>query len=278
LGVGETALNPQIAVLDNEFLDGPRRERVRSRLAAWMAKRVERRLGPLFRALSADLDGSLRGIVYQLAESLGSMPRVDLKIRIDGLSAGEKKMLAKLGVRIGLHSVYFHALLNPSAVRMRSVLATLYAPRASEGDGRDLPRGNKPSRPADSIPNAVWAMLGYSVVGGRAIRVDILEKFAAIVRKQARAGAFTATPDMLALAGCDVAALVLVMRDLGYRVTETPEGPTYRRKPRRGRQPNRGNGAIRGNGKDKARKDGSAKNAMHPDSPFAKLRELAAVK
>ena len=264
---GENALNPGVVVFNNEFLDGPRRERVRARLAVWVSGLVERRLGPLFRALSTDVEGSLRGVVYQLAESLGSMPRADFKIRIDGLSASEKKTLAKLGIRIGLHSVYFHALLNPSAVRTRSVLASVYASAGT------LPRGAKLSRRAESIPPSVWEMLGYRVVGDRAIRVDVLEKFAAIVRKKARTGPFSATQDMLALAGCDAVALAPVMLDLGYRMRETPTGPVYQRKPRRGRQANRENAR-----KVEARNDGVRPGDMHPDSPFAKLRELAPAK
>jgi ATP-dependent RNA helicase SUPV3L1/SUV3 len=274
LAAGETALNPQIFVLDNEFLDGPRRERVRARLAVWMSVRIERRLGPLFQALSADVDGPLRGLIFQLAESLGSASRADIKVCVDKLSGGDKKKLAKLGIRIGLHSVYFHELLNSTAVRMRSILASACTLNKEKG-GQGLPRGNKPSRPAGSTPRPVWAMLGYSVVGGRAIRVDVLEGFTAIVRKLARSGPFAATPNMLSLAGGDAAILNLIMRDLGYVMKETSGGPSYQRKPRRSRQQKGGKERVQKNG---ANKGGASKAQMDPNSPFAKLRELAFVK
>ena len=122
-------------------------------------------------------------------------------------------------------------------------------------------------------------MLGYSVMGQRAIRVDVLEKFAAIVRKLARGGPFAATPDMLRLAGGDATVLGPIMRDLGYVMKETAEGPSYQRKPRRSRQPKRGPKS----GKDRVQKNGVPKSGapkaqMDPHSPFAKLRELALVK
>jgi len=118
-------------------------------------------------------------------------------------------------------------------------------------------------------------MLGYNVMGGRAIRVDVLEKFAAIVRKLARSGPFAATPDMLSLAGGDAAILNPIMRDLGYVMKKTSGGLSYERKPRRSRQPKGEKERVQKNGTNKG---GAPKAQMDPNSPFAKLRELAFVK
>ncbi|MBL4721772.1 MAG: hypothetical protein JKY20_11660, partial [Alphaproteobacteria bacterium] len=260
LGAGDNALSPQISVSRNEFLDGPRREMVRARLSLWVSHHIERRLGPLFRAKSAEVSGSLRGVVYQLAESLGSAPREDIKVSLDKLSTSDRKALAKLGVRIGLHSVYFHDLLNASAIRTRAILASIYC------DACDVPRRPKPSRAADGASATVWAMMGFQVVGGRALRVDVLEKFAALTRKLARSGPFTPPQQMLSMAGCDAAALVPVLRDLGYRPKETADGTVFLPKKRRGKR------------RHDPRKNQSRASEMDPHSPFAKLRELALIK
>ncbi|MGY8960126.1 MAG: disulfide oxidoreductase, partial [Alphaproteobacteria bacterium] len=227
---GDTALVPHITVSRSEYLDGPRREKVRARLSVWLAQHLERRLGPLFTAKSAEISGALRGVVYQLAEVLGSAPREDIKINFDRLSVADRKVLAKLGVRTGLHSVYFKGLLNASAIRTRAILAAIYHNAPS------VPRRPKPAR------LAIWEMMGFRVLGGRALRVDVLEKFAAIVRKSARAGPVAITPEMLSLVACDAQGMISVMGDLGYRVKETPEGTRFQ--PRNRRQSNR----------DKARK------------------------
>ena len=108
--------------------------------------------------------------------------------------------------------------------------------------------------------------MGFRVLGGRALRVDILEKFAAIARKAARAGPFAVTPEMLSLVGCDAQGIASVMGDLGYRVKETPEGPKFQ--PRNRRASNRG----------AAQRQQVRQAPVDPNSPFAKLRELVLTK
>ena len=257
---GDTALAPDIAVSRSEYLDGPRREKVRARLSAWLARHLEYRLGPLFKATSAEVSGALRGIVYQLAEALGSAPREDIKINFDRLSAADRKALAKLGVRIGLHSIYFKGLLNSSAIRTRAILAGIHHNEPS------VPRRPKPARLAGETSSAIWEMMGFRVLGGRALRVDVLEKFAAIARKSARSGPFAVTPEMLSLVGCAAQDVVSVMGDLGYRVKKTPEGTKFqlrnRRVSNRGASPRKQTRQV----------------PVDPNSPFAKLRELVLTK
>jgi hypothetical protein len=114
-------------------------------------------------------------------------------------------------------------------------------------------------QPANGAPASLWALIGYRVLGDHAIRFDCAERLAASIRKRAKDGAFAADSGLIALAGCEGAALAKVMDDLGYGVSKI-DGKTVftakqsRRRPKRARRRN---------------------NPIDSPSPFAKLRDIA---
>ncbi|WBO58938.1 helicase-related protein [Acidocella sp. MX-AZ03] len=69
----EIFLKPGVEVLHSEFLDGLARERIRTRLATWLAAETEKRLGALLKAME-NPPAPLRGIVHRLSESGGVLP------------------------------------------------------------------------------------------------------------------------------------------------------------------------------------------------------------
>ena len=72
---GPGLLRPAIDVFDSEFLDGPRRERVRLRLLRFVMGHVEQALAPLFAAeANATNDPALRGVLHRLIEAGGVLP------------------------------------------------------------------------------------------------------------------------------------------------------------------------------------------------------------
>ncbi|NKB59466.1 MAG: disulfide oxidoreductase [Alphaproteobacteria bacterium] len=256
---GDTALAPNIVLLRNELLASNSRDLVLARLNRWLAAYLRRRLAALFRAREADLGAAARGIVFQLAESLGSVRSIAARNQISALDAADKKALTRLGLRFGIHAVYFAPLLRPTALRLRAVLAGVYT-------GVPAPRpGQAPSVPAAEASEDVWRFIGYRVLGDRAIRLDSAERLAAAARKRARRGPFSADAEFIALAGCDGAALASVLRGLGYHVDQSDEGTKFRQKKRNG-----------GNGK--ASRGGKSAGPFDPASPFAKLRDMASAK
>ena len=76
---GDRLLAPQAEATASDLLDPPRRERVRRRLADWVAKHLGLVLSPLLAALEAKTSGAVRGLVYQMAETLGGAPRRRLR-------------------------------------------------------------------------------------------------------------------------------------------------------------------------------------------------------
>lgn len=253
---GESALNPDITLLRNELLQARNRDLVQARLERWFAAHLRQRFAALFAARDANLSGAARGIVFQLSEGLGSIGSVAARGQIAALDAEDKKALSRMGLRFGVHALYFAPLLRPAALRLRATLAAVHT-------GHPAPRvGQAASVPVDSVPRELWQLTGYRTLGDRAIRVDAAERLAAAARKRARGGAFAADKQLAAMAGCEGGALTVVLRDLGYRPKETDDGIVFRQKKRSGR-----------NGRARRKEDGGA--GVDPASPFAKLRDLA---
>ena len=64
---------------------------------------------------------------------------------------------------------------------------------------------------------------GYRRLGSRIMRVDMVERVAALVRAAARDGVFEISDDMLSLAGVSRIDMALILKDLGCRqVGERP--------------------------------------------------------
>ena len=256
---GDSALRPNIGLLRNEFLDAKARDRVHARLSRWFDSHLRQRLGPLFATDDAPMGAAARGIVFQLSENLGSIRSADARSQIAALDGDDKKNLSRLGLRFGVHALYFAPLLRPTALRLRAVLAAVFV-------GHPAPKmGQARSVPVDSVPKRFWELTGHRVLGDRAIKLDSAERLAAAVRKRAKKGEFSEDAKLVAMTGCDGAACAAVLRDLGVHATASETGFVFRQKKRSG-----GNGRPR-RGRKRAQ-------SIDPASPFAKLRELASVK
>ena len=108
--------------------------------------------------------------------------------------------LRKHGVRFGQYTVFQPLLLKPAPTRLRLVLWSLASrlrrlPRGAAARARHRRRRCRTRRPG------YYPRAGYRLAGERAIRIDMLERLADMIRNlDARAG-FEATPEMLSITG-----------------------------------------------------------------------------
>ncbi len=213
LAAGPDPLRPRVEVLASELLGGPARDTVKGRIEAWLGDYLDAALAPLVRAREAELGGAARGLVYQLCEALGSIPRRAVERQVRALAPGDRKALARLDVRLGTEAVYVKSLLEPRHLEARALLWAVHAGRPRLVPP---PRGRLPAAVDESLPPEFYAAVGYRVFGRRALRVDVVERVAARARRLARGGPFAPEPGLVALAGCDGDALAAVLAGLGY--------------------------------------------------------------
>ena len=178
-------LAPKVEALASDLLDGPAREDVRKRAAAWVETRVRLGLSELMDArATAELPAGARGIVFQLCEGLGVLPRRPIEQQLGQLGEEDRKALARLGVRVGVYSLYFPSMLKPVPIRLRAGLWMVAKGRETipplpiEGrTSMDLPR---------DAEREFYAAIGYLPLGDHAIRADMVERLAAMARQAVR--------------------------------------------------------------------------------------------
>ena len=157
-------------------LGGGARARLLRRLVAWSRDEVGALLAPVAAAAGEAVDAAWwRGLHHQLAQGLGCA----LTAEVDGVladpGAADREALAARGLVLGSRVVFARALLAPEAVARRVTLV-----RARYGAGVAAPAAGAPSMAAATgvSPRAYLAM-GYPVMGGRAVRADVVERIAA---------------------------------------------------------------------------------------------------
>ncbi len=146
------------------------------------------------------MTGIARGVAFQLSEALGVLDRQKVADEVKGLDQPSRATLRKYGVRFGAYHIYVPALLKPAP----RVLATqLWALKhgGSEAKGLEaieqLAASGRTSIAADKdVAKVLYRTAGYRVCGERAVRVDILERLADLIRPALawRAGAPGAKP------------------------------------------------------------------------------------
>jgi ATP-dependent RNA helicase SUPV3L1/SUV3 len=150
-------------------------------------------------------------------------------------------VLRSHGVRFGAHHIYVPTLLKPAP---RALAAQLWALKHGglQQKGLDelphLAASGRTSIPVDpEIQKGLYRAVGFRVAGERAVRVDILERLADLIRPalawrpnspgEKPAGAFDgngfiATVAMTSLAGCAGEDFASILRSLGYRMERRP--------------------------------------------------------
>jgi len=253
---GDAPLTPDIVVMRSEALTRDLQEAVKERLGRWLDAYLRHRLRPLFAIRDAAMGAAARGIVFQLSEGLGTILRADAQAQITTLDATDRKALSKAGLRFGVHGVFLAQLLRPPAQQLRAALAAVFY------DGPAPHIGRAASVAAKGTATEMWRHIGFRVLGNRAIRYDKVEQLAAMLRKLAKQGVFTADAAVMKLAGCEGPEFAAVLVDLGYRPAQSENGMAFEAK-KRGRKSRR------------SQKSGKTTRPVAPDSPFAKLSELA---
>lgn len=245
LSAAEDALHPRIRIISDERLTGSPREKVQARLELWLKTHIEKLLGPMFELSKAeDVTGIARGIAYQLVEALGVLERPKIANELKDLDQPSRAVLRKYGVRFGAYHIYFPGLLKPAG---RALAALLWALKQDNVDlsslsgAQHLASSGRTSFPVDKqLPRDAYRVLGYKQAGERAVRVDILERLADLIRPalawrenspgEKPAGAFdgrsfVVTQAMTSLTGSAGEDFASVLRALGYRMDKRPPLP-----------------------------------------------------
>jgi ATP-dependent RNA helicase SUPV3L1/SUV3 len=242
---GDALLRPRVLVLADEALTGVDLERVQDRLTLWLRHHVNTVLDQVV-ALEApaDLEGAARGIAFQLYEHLGLVPRQQVADQVKGLDQEVRGKLRKLGVKFGAYHIFLPMMLKPAPRELALILFALKTGGIRQPGVTDLPHivlsGRTSVTRDEEIAPRLYEVAGFKVAGKRAVRVDILERLADIIRPlvaldasrpyegtlpngAAEGNGFRVTVEMTSLLGCSGEDFASILSALGYRVRRTPK-------------------------------------------------------
>ena len=241
LVASEEPLRPRAVLLADEQLTGPARDKIAARVDRFVTYQVDTQLKPLADLRGAEhLSGIARGIAFRLVENLGILNRRDVAEDVRSLDQDARAALRRLGVRFGAYHIFVPALLKPGPAGMLTLLWAL------QNDGKDKPgfgdvvhalaSGRTSLAFEPSFEKEFYRLAGFRLLGRRAVRIDILERLADLIRPALgwRPGtgarpdggydgnAFVVTPAMMSILGATAEDMEEILKGLGYRGEPRP--------------------------------------------------------
>jgi len=216
LTAGSDALKPQVEVFVDDIAGPEVAEKVKRRLQHFIDRKIAALFEPLL-GLSKDetMTGLARGFAFQLVENFGILPRAQVAEDVKSLDQDARGALRKHGIRFGQFTIFMPLMLKPAPTRLRLVLWSL------SKDLSEFPESPPPGLvtiPVEAdAPAGADTMSGYRNAGKRAIRIDMLERLADMLRAEDSRGGFEAKPDMLSITGMTLEQFADLMEGLGYK-------------------------------------------------------------
>ena len=220
---GASALRPEINIIENDVTAKYDQGALKNSLNLWVKTHFAEVLEPLV-LLELPIgvepkDDAVSKIAASIYDGLGIVPRADLEEFIAQLTPETRGDLRAKKIRLGPVLAFVPALNKPAAVKLRAMLWSLY-------NGRELPAkspddGVVSVRIEDAADNKkpckeYYRSIGYPLYGGRAVRVDMLDRVISCVYDNAEGGKFQARHEMAEWLGCSIEDLYKVLEDMGH--------------------------------------------------------------
>ncbi len=216
LVAGSDSLKPVAEAFVDEEAGPDVAAKVQRRLQHFIDRKLATAFEPLLNLKNDEtLTGLAKGFAYQMVENFGVVPRGDVADDVKALDQDARGALRKHGIRFGQFTIFQHLLLKPAPTRLRLVLWGLS--KNLQEFPESPPPGVVTVPAAKGVPPGYFAMAGYRAAGERAIRIDMLERLADMLRDQDSRGGFEANPDMLSITGMTLEQFAGLMDGLGYK-------------------------------------------------------------
>ncbi|KQT85165.1 helicase-related protein [Aurantimonas sp. Leaf443] len=241
---GEDALKPRAVLLADEQLTGPARDKVAARADRFVSYQVSTVLKPLADLKAAEgLEAGARGIAYRLVENFGLLERREIAEEVRGLDQEARAALRRLGVRFGAYHIFVPTLVKPAPAALLTLLwgvAKDGSEKPGFGEVPQLLSTGRTSAVADpSFDPVFYRLAGYRLLGRRAVRVDILERLADLIRPALawkpgtpakrpegayNGSQFVVTPAMMSILGATADDMDEILKGLDYRPQSVEAG------------------------------------------------------
>ncbi|MBN9674383.1 helicase-related protein [Salipiger bermudensis] len=216
LAKGDDPLKPRVVAFVDDTAGPDVVQKVERRLQHFIDRKIAALFEPLLNMQRDEtLTGLARGFAFRMVEAMGILPRQLVADEVKQLDQDARGALRKHGMRFGQYTIFMPLLLKPAPTRLRLVLWSLF------NDLDTFPEAPPPGLVTvpniRDVPMQHYSLAGYRPAGERAIRIDMLERLADLLRAQDSRGGFEANADMLSITGMTLEQFADLMQGLGYR-------------------------------------------------------------
>ncbi|EAU45659.1 helicase-related protein [Salipiger bermudensis] len=216
LAKGDDPLKPRVVAFVDDTAGPDVVQKVERRLQHFIDRKIAALFEPLLNMQRDEtLTGLARGFAFRMVEAMGILPRQLVADEVKQLDQDARGALRKHGMRFGQYTIFMPLLLKPAPTRLRLVLWSLF------NDLDTFPEAPPPGLVTvpniRDVPMQHYSLAGYRPAGERAIRIDMLERLADLLRGQDSRGGFEANADMLSITGMTLEQFADLMQGLGYR-------------------------------------------------------------
>ena len=216
LAKGDDPLKPRVVAFVDDTAGPDVVQKVERRLQHFIDRKIAALFEPLLNLQRDEtLNGLARGFAFRMVENMGIIPRNAVADEVKQLDQEARGALRKHGMRFGQYTIFMPLLLKPAPTRLRLVLWSL------ANDLDSFPEAPPPGLVTvpniRDVPMQHYTLAGYRPAGERAIRIDMLERLADLLRAQDSRGGFEANADMLSITGMTLEQFADLMQGLGYR-------------------------------------------------------------
>ena len=211
-------LKPQAVAFVDDEAGADVAQKVQRRLQHFIDRKVTTLFEPLLNIQRDEtLSGLARGFGFQMVENFGIISRGQVADEVKALDQDARGALRKHGVRFGQFTIFMPLLLKPAPTRLRLVLWSLSKELSEFPEAPPPGLVTVPAGEPGAVPTGYHTMSGYRAAGERAIRIDMLERLADMLRTEDSRNGFEAKADMLSITGMTLEQFADLMQGLGYR-------------------------------------------------------------
>ncbi len=212
---GNVIYKPNIKPTITEIVPSTIVNKVKTRIQYFLDNCIKQNFSFLFSIMEdKEISGISAGLVFTISEHLGVLSRDRVSKEVKSLDQDCRAKFRKYGFRFGQYSIFHPLFLKPEPTRLRMILSNIFC-----NDGKNItpPLPGLVTIPIlDGVSDSYYEIVGFKNLGSRAIRIDMLERLADLIRSEDTKKGFKVTLEMLSITGLSFFQLKDILEELGY--------------------------------------------------------------
>ena len=213
---GNSIHKPKVEPIISDIIPSSIVKKLQTRIQYFANNYIQQNFSPLFSIINdKEIGGISVGLVFIISEYLGVLSRDRVINEVKSLDQNCRSKFRKYGFRFGQYSIFQPLFLKPEPTRLRIILWNIFN-RVEKNIIPPLP-GLVTVPILDKVEDSFYEIAGFKNLGSRALRIDMLERLADLIRSEDTKKGFKVTSEMLSITGLSFIQLKDILENLGYK-------------------------------------------------------------